>query len=212
MPRRGRGRPTGETGAREAIIGEARGQFASLGFRGTSLRGVAQAVGVDPRLVLHYFGSKRALFLESVELPMDPAEAIEGMFADGVEYVPQRATELLLAMLDEPRSSRALTGLVRAAVTEPEAAKLIRSILTDRLLLPIARRVGGGRPELRASLAASLVVGLVVVRNVVGIEALADAARDDLFRALVPVLDQYLRGDWVATPEAATAAEPGVGA
>jgi AcrR family transcriptional regulator len=200
VSKRGRGRPPGESGTREAIIAEARRQFADLGYRRTTLRGVARAVDVDPRLVLHYFGSKRTLFLESVELPMDPDRVIEVVFERGAENAGRRAAELLVTVLDEPRSRQALTGLLRAAVSEPEAAELIRGLLAERILLPIASRVGGSRPDLRASMVASQLVGLAATRHMVGLGPLVQASRDDLVRALAPVIEHYLRGDWVESP------------
>jgi AcrR family transcriptional regulator len=196
-PKRGRGRPPGESVTRETIVAEARRQFSELGYGRTTLRGVARGAGVDPRLVLHYFGSKQELFTASVELPIEPARAIEIVFADGDERVAGNAVRLLVGILDDPDTRRPLLALLRAAVTEPEAAALIRGILTERMLLPMARRVGGRRPELRASMIASQLVGLAAVRYVVGIQPLADASREDLIRALEPVFEHYLHGDWV---------------
>jgi AcrR family transcriptional regulator len=195
--RRGRGRPSGDTGAREAIVAQARRQFAEHGYRGTTLRAIGQAAGVDPRLVLHYFGSKQELFLESVELPIEPQQVIARVFEPGVEGAGRRAAELLLSVLEDPRSRRSLVALLRAAVTEPEAAALIRDLLTRRLLLPIASRLGGEQPELRASLVASQLIGIVIVRYVVGLRPLAGASREELVAALVPVFEHYLRGEWL---------------
>ena len=197
MARRGRGRPPGESGTREAIIEEARRQFSDLGYRRTTLRSVARAAGVDPRLLLHYFGSKRNLFLESVELPIEPERIIDTVFAHGMENVGRSAAELILSVLEEPRSRRALTALLRAAVSEPEAAELIRELLAERILLPIANRVGGDQPERRAALAGSQIVGLATARHLIGLEPLARASRAELARALAPVIDHYLRGDWL---------------
>lgn len=199
MAKRGRGRPAGETGTREAIIEAARRQFGDIGYRRTSLRSIGRAAGVDPRLVLHYFGSKQALFQASVELPMDPERVVEAVFAHGTEQAAQRAAEVLVGVLEDPDSRRALIGLLRAAVSEPEAAALIRDLLAARVLMPIATRVGGERPELRATMVASQVVGLATARHVVGMEPLAKATREELLRALTPVIDHYLRGDWVSS-------------
>ena len=196
VPKRGRGRPPGESVTRETIVREARRQFADLGYRATSLRGIGMAAGVDARLVLHYFGSKRELFLESVELPLEPEQVIATVFADGEEHAAERAADLLVTVLEQPETRRPLVALLRAAVTEPEAAVLIRDLLTSRLLLPIASRLGGERAPLRSSFVASQLVGLAVVRYVVQIGPMADASRDDLLRALVPVFEHYLHGDW----------------
>jgi AcrR family transcriptional regulator len=198
VAKRGRGRPPGESGTRDAIVREARRQFAELGYRATSLRGIGAAAGVDARLVLHYFGSKRELFVQSIELPIEPEQAIGIVFADGDEHAAENAARLLISILDDPDTRRPLQALVRAAVTEAEAADLIRDVLTRRLLLPIATRLGGGRAPLRASFVASQLVGLMIVRYVVRIPPLAEASRDDLARALVPVFEHYLHGDWVS--------------
>ena len=111
MAKRGRGRPTGETGSREAIIEAARRQFGDVGYRRTSLRSIGRAAGVDPRLVLHYFGSKQELFRQSVELPMDPERVVEFVFSRGPENVARNAAEMMVGVLEDPRSQRALTGL-----------------------------------------------------------------------------------------------------
>jgi AcrR family transcriptional regulator len=196
VTKRGRGRPPGESVTREAIIREARRQFADAGYRGTSLRSIGQAAGVDARLVLHYFGSKRDLFTESVELPLEPEEVIAIVFADGDDRAAENAARLLTGVLEDADTRRPLIALLRAAVTEPEAAELIRDLLTRRLLLPMASRLGGDRATLRASLVASQLVGIVIVRYVVRIEPLAEASREDLVRALIPVFEHYLHGNW----------------
>lgn len=196
--KRGRGRPPGgESGARDAIVAEARHQFSELGYGRTTLRGIAKGAGVDPRLLLHYFGSKQELFNASVELPIVPEQVIGIVFSGAREDVATNAARLMVSVINDPEARRPLLALVRAAVTEPEAADLIRTFLTERMLGPISAHVGGERPELRASLMASSLVGIVIVRHVVGIRPLAEAEADDLVRALVPVFEHYLHGDWV---------------
>jgi AcrR family transcriptional regulator len=195
---RGRGRPAGgDSGTRDAIVAEARRRFSELGYGRTTLRGIARGAGVDPRLLLHYFGSKQELFTASVELPMPPEQVIGVVFADGDAHVAANAAKLMVATLDDPERRRPMMALLRAAVAEPEAADLIRTVLTERMLLPIASRVGGDRPDLRASFLAAQLVGLVVVRHVVGLPPLAAATREELVRALTPVFEHYLHGPWV---------------
>jgi len=195
--RRGRGRPPGESQTREAILAEARRRFSELGYGRATLRGIARGAGVDPRLLLHYFGSKQELFVASVELPLPPEQVIAVVFADGPERAAANAARLMVSVIDDPELRRPLVALLRAAVTEPEAAELIRRVLTERMLLPIARQVGGAQPELRASFVASQLVGVTVVRYVVGLGPLAGASAEQLVRALEPVFEHYLRGDWV---------------
>jgi AcrR family transcriptional regulator len=193
--RRGR-RPAG-SGTREAILEAARQQFGELGYRHTTLRSIGRLADVDPRLVLHYFGSKKKLFIESVELPTDPERVFSRLFDGDREGVAERAAELMIALMEDPGTQRAMTGVIRAAASEPEQAQLIRELLTDRILTPMATRVGGGHPELRASLMASQVVGLMMARHVVAFAPLVAASREQLVRALAPVFEHYLTGEWV---------------
>lgn len=51
------GRRPGTSATRAAILAAARRQFADVGYERTTLRGVAAEAGVDPALVVHFFGS-----------------------------------------------------------------------------------------------------------------------------------------------------------
>ncbi len=190
-------------------MAEARRQFGEAGYAPTTLRSVAAGAGVDPRLVLHYFGSKRGLFLEAVELPVDPSLVISRVFRGEQGTIGERVAELVLAVLDDPTSRQALMGILRSAVSDPEAAGLVRELLSERLLLPIAREVGADQPELRASLVAAQITGLAVARHVVGIEPIASASHETLVAALAPALTHYLQGAWTVPGPGDGASMPG---
>jgi AcrR family transcriptional regulator len=195
--KRGRGRRPPGSGTREAILDAARHQFGELGYRRTTIRSIGAEAGVDPRLLLHYFGSKQQLFMQTIELPIDPETVFDRLFEDGGGDVGSRAAEVLIDVLDEPAIRQAITGLIRAAVSEPEAAEAVRNVLMARILMPLARRVGGVRPDVRAGLLATQIVGLVMARHIVAIPPMATASREELVRAIGPVMEHYLRGDWV---------------
>jgi AcrR family transcriptional regulator len=196
---RPRGRRPAGSGTREAIVEAAREQFSERGYRGTTLRSVGSAAGVDPKLVLHYFGSKQQLFVQSLELPLDPDQVVGRLFEPGPETIGARAAEMLMTILDDLDSQHVLVAVVRAAASEPEAAELIREVLTTRVLGPMAQLVGGPDAELRASLMGSQIVGLAMARHVVGLKPLATASREQLVAALTPVFEHYLGGDWAGT-------------
>ena len=67
------GRRPGPSTTRAAILDAARRRFASAGYDATSLRAIAADAGVDPAVLLHFFGSKQALFRAVVGWPFDPA-------------------------------------------------------------------------------------------------------------------------------------------
>lgn len=195
-PPRGR-RPVG-SGTREAILAAARRQFGVQGFQKTSLRSIATEAGVDARLVVHFFGSKQALFLSVVELPFDPEVVIPGLIGDGGPGVGRRLAEFLSIMLETPETRSVMIGIVRAAASEETAAALWRDVVTERMLLPLASRLTADRPELRAALVASQLVGLAMARHVVAVAPLAQTDRATLVEVLAPVFEHYLVGDLVA--------------
>ncbi len=195
MAERGRGRPAGGTDIRARLMAIARRRFADFGYDRTSLRAIAAEAAVDPKLVSHYFGSKQGLFVAVQDFPLAPE-----VVAEQVAHAPPGTTgralaELLLGVLAEERAEATFSGLIRAAVTEPAAARLLRERLGREMLEPIARAIGSDRPELRASLVASHVVGLAMARVIVGIEPLASTPVPVVVDALAPVLEHYLTGD-----------------
>ena len=192
-PSRGR-RPAG-SGTREAIIAAARRQFGEQGYQKVSMRGIAAEAGVDPRLVAHFFGSKQKLFLSVVDMPFEPDRIFPAIIGDGGPGVGRRLAGFLIGMLETPEARRVLTGIIRAAASEEEAARLWRDVVSQRLLLPLAARVARDQAEVRAALVASQFVGLTMARHVVAVAPLADADPALLISALAPVFEHYLTGD-----------------
>ena len=188
------GRRPGESGTREAILAAARESFGSAGYGGTTIRGVARTAGVDPALVHHFFGNKEGLFGAAMELPFDPAVVVAGMLADGMDGLGERIVRTFLAIWDGTPGQGPMLALLRSAVADEQAADSLRTFLTRVLLTPLAEAAGHDRPELRADLVASQMVGLAVGRYVVRLEPLASATPDELAPAVGPTLDRYLAG------------------
>jgi AcrR family transcriptional regulator len=182
----------GDSGTREAITEAARRQFAQRGFDRTSLRSVAQEAGVDPTLVSHFFGSKQELFVKVVELPFDPAAVLPGVVAGDRDEIGLRLARFILGVLESDEGRQRITGLIRAAASEEEAARLVREIVTHRILGTIAEHLGAEDAAFRASLAGSQVVGLVMARYVIGVEPLASRPADEVAETIAPVLQHYL--------------------
>jgi hypothetical protein len=63
------GRRPGTPDTRDAILAAARRRFATRGYDATSVRAIATEAEVDPALVIHYFGTKEALFTTAAGLP-----------------------------------------------------------------------------------------------------------------------------------------------
>src|ERR1700761_2233558 len=100
---------------RTAILDIARSQFGSHGFERTTIRSVASAAAVDPALVMHYFGSKAALFAAASQFEIN--------FPDLSDVAPDRIADVLLPLFVEAWGPQGpLLPLLRAAATNRTAA------------------------------------------------------------------------------------------
>jgi AcrR family transcriptional regulator len=192
------GRRPGDSGTRGRIASAARQQFAAQGYDRTSLRSVAVAAGVDPGLVAHYFGTKQQLFSGVVDLPIDPAVVIPMVMAGDRHEIGHRLAGVLARVLSSPEGVATMTGLVRCAASEPAAAEVIRQRLTRDVLTPLAAALGMDHPDARAALTASQMVGMIMAREVVGLEPLRTLGPEQLMRILGGTIQRYLAEplDW----------------
>lgn len=186
------GRRPGDSGTRAAIEAAARAQFAARGYERSTMRGIARDAGVDAALVAHFFGSKERLFAAVVELPFDPSEVIPRLVAGERADVGRRFATFLVSVLDDADARARLLALVRAAATEPGAADAVRTLVTTRVVEPLVAALGVSDAGLRAGLLGSQIVGLVMVRHVVGVEPLAGVPGEQLVEVLAPTLQRYL--------------------
>ena len=190
-PQRG-GRRPGDSGTHAAILAAARRQFSTVGYDRTSMRQVALEAGVDPTLVSHFYGDKQRLFLQVVELPFDPADVLPALLAGPRRQVGMRLIRFVMQILESPDGRARVLGLLRAATAEPEAARLVRDLLTAELLVPLAAATADEDAEYRAGLVMSQIVGLAIARYIVAIEPLASAPVDQVCADVAPTLQRYL--------------------
>jgi len=193
QPRRRGRRPAGED-RRGDILAAAREEFARRGFDGATLRGIARAAGVDPRLVHHYFEGKDDVFTAAFELPVRPQDVVDPVLAPGPDGIGERLVRLFLSVWDSPPGRQRIVALLSASLTSEAGARMLREFLTREVFARIVAALRADDPELRASLAASQMMGLVVARYVVALEPLASLEPDDVVEVIGPTLQTYLAG------------------
>jgi AcrR family transcriptional regulator len=185
------GRRPGAPATREQIAAAARSLFAELGYEQTTFRRIAGAAGVDPALVVHFFGSKEDLFRQVVSLPPAVADGIEQL-ADGPrESVGRRLAELFMATLENPATRDMALARIRSASTHPEAAELVRETVTTDLAR-LASALRADQPDVRAVLVGSHIAGLTTARYVLRAEPLASMSPSDVVDLIAPVFQHYL--------------------
>jgi AcrR family transcriptional regulator len=187
-----RGRRPGTSGTREAIAEAARQCFAEAGYDRAGIRAVAERAGVDPALVMHYFGSKQKLFVSVMALPYVPEDVLPGLVSGPRRKAGERLARFVVETLEHPHSRAVLTGMVRAAAAEPEIAALVRDQVSARIVAAIATGIGVDDAPARASLVASQIIGLIMARYVIAVEPLASLDPEALVAWLAPNFQRYL--------------------
>ncbi|MGW7201453.1 TetR/AcrR family transcriptional regulator [Streptomyces chryseus] len=196
-PRR-RGRPRRSPqdagpGARERILQAARDEFAERGYDKTSMRGIAKAAGVDAALVHHYFGTKDDVFAAAIEISFEPALVVPAVLGQGgTDGIGERLARYFIGVWENPATRAPLLAIVRSALTNETAAKVLRTFLLRRLLERVAAELDVPDPTFRAELAASHMVGIAILRYVVKTEPLASADPERIVAMVAPTLQRYL--------------------
>lgn len=184
------GRRSGTTDTREAIATAARTQFAEVGYDRATFRSIAATAGVDPALVVHFFGSKADLFREVMQLPAVSAAVVQLAELPRTE-VGRRLAELAIGTLENPATRPIVLGRIRSASTHPEAAALVRETVT-RDLLQLVSAITEDRVAERAALAGAHVVGIALARYVVCVEPLASLSPEAVIELIAPTFQRYL--------------------
>ncbi len=187
------GRRPGPTTTREEIAEAARRQFAELGYDRATLRGIAGEAGVDAALVVRFYGSKDALFREVMALPPAVAAAMASLADGPTATIGRRLAEVIVGMLENPRSRAVVLGRIRSASSHPDAAALVRETVT-RDVGRLVAAVTDDEPETRAVLVGSQIVGLALARHVVRVEPLASLPAADVIDYIAPTFQHYLVG------------------
>jgi AcrR family transcriptional regulator len=188
------GRRPGPNQTRAAILDAARAAFAERGYDAVSIRAVAREAGVDPALVHRFYGSKEALFIAAMELPVSPSQLVQTLLAEGVERPGERLVRTFLELFDRPDAFAPFLALLRGAVSNERAAAMLREFLAREVLGRLAAAASPDRPGLRASLAGSQIVGLAMARYVVRVPPLAGTDRETVVACVGPTIQRYLTG------------------
>src|SRR3954468_8530488 len=94
------GRRPGPPETREQIARSARALFAELGYERATFRAIAAAAGVDPALVVHFYGSKDELFRQVMQLPDAFSDALVRVAEEPGDQMGRRLAGLVLGALE----------------------------------------------------------------------------------------------------------------
>ncbi len=192
---RRRGRRPGGTDTREALLNAAREVFIEQGYDGATVRAIAGRAGVDAAMVNHWFGGKEGLFGEAVlKLPFNPQEIVEILVGAPADDIGQTIVRTFLSRWDETGGG-VFTALVRSITSHEEAASMLRDFFFKHVFKQVIGKFAPDGNDFRATLIATQLVGLGMIRYVARFEPLASADIDTIAAAIAPTLQRYVTGE-----------------
>jgi AcrR family transcriptional regulator len=174
--------------AREAILAAARARFATDGYDRATVRAIAADAGVDPSMVMRYFGSKRELFARTAEFDLRLPD---------LTTIPREQVGRVLAghLLDRWEGDDALQILLRTATTDDDAADRMRTIFARQLAPQIATLTGDpASVATRAGLVATQALGTALCRYVLRLPPVVAMTPSEIATWIGPTLQRYLTG------------------
>ncbi|NRQ35732.1 TetR/AcrR family transcriptional regulator [Nonomuraea sp. NN258] len=183
------GRRPGSADTRGEILAAARKVFAEKGFDKATVRGIAREAKVDPALVHHYFETKEGIFAAAMRLPVAPDTIIPMLLDAPREEIGERLVRFILTATAEPEMREPMIALIRSAITNEQAATMLREFITNAMLFQAADRLGV--PHLRIEAGFSQMYGVLMARYVLKLEPMASADPEELVKLIGPTLQRY---------------------
>ena len=166
------------------ILDAARLLFAEQGFERTTIRAVASEAGVDPALVMQYYGNKEGLFAAAARWHVDHKQLSSAALSE----IPLTALADLFEGFDDQERRDGALALIRNCLTHAAALQIMRDEVMSEPQAMIAETIGGPDGELRAALLGATMIGLTISRYLLENPAVKAASREDIERIMTPVL------------------------
>lgn len=173
---------------RAAILAAARERFAADGYARATIRAIAAQAGIDPSMVMRYYGSKENLLAAAadfgLELP-DVSRVPPAVWSEG----------LIRHLLDTCERNDTMIALLRLAATQETAAERARWIIAHHIEPLIATiEPDPALVSRRAGLLATQMMGLALTRYVLRLPAVVAMTPDEIVAWLSPAVRHYLTG------------------
>jgi AcrR family transcriptional regulator len=176
---------------RMAILGAARQAFARAGYDGAGVREIASGAGVTAMLVNRYFGSKEKLFAEVIASTMaNPTILIQQNLK-----APRLGETIAATLVDITKTGDTpLEGflILLHSASSKRAAHIGRQQIENGHQKVLTSALSGDLAPQRAALILSLVAGFQVMRQMIGLSALAAGEPGALLQLLAPLFQQLV--------------------
>jgi AcrR family transcriptional regulator len=157
------------------------------------VREIAKGAGVTAMLINRYFGSKERLFAEVVAQTM----ATPSILTQEIITSPSPGAEIATALIKQTKSGATpLDGFLITlhSASSKQAAIIGREQIEKHHQKAMTAALRGDLAPQRAALVLSLIAGFQVMRQMIGLPALAKAKPDVLVNILGPMFQQLIDG------------------
>ena len=171
---------------RDRILEAARRLFAQEGYDRTTIRNIAASAGINPSLVVRYYGSKEQLFAA--------AASFELALPD-LSFVPRAELGRTLVRHFIQRwdaHAEELPALLRVAVTHEQARERLARVFREQVAPALSRVCGPEELALRAALVSTQILGLALTRYVLGFAPVVALSDHQLVEHVGATIQRYL--------------------
>jgi AcrR family transcriptional regulator len=182
-------RPRRSDATRTAILTAARERFAADGYDRATIRAIAADAGIDPAMVMRYYGSKERLFAAAARFDLRLPD---------VSAMPRTEVGIRIVghFLTRWEEDGTLTALLRAAVTNEAARQRVQEIFADQVAPTVtALSPDPTQAPARAGLLAAQMLGMALCRYVLLVPPIVAMSRADVIAWLAPTVQRYLTAD-----------------
>lgn len=180
-------RPRNAAATRAAIMDAATARFLADSYDQVGMRDIARDVGVDPALISRYFGSKEELFATVIAGCSEGKDLMDG---DRASFGERTAHEVIYGPRTEFKMRWLL--LMLRSIGSPKAAEVIQKHSNAWFLEPFTEWVGGEDAAIRARLAAGLLMGMSVSRDISSGFALTPEQAERMHARLAKILQDLI--------------------
>jgi len=167
-----------------AILRAARDRLAAQGYDRTTIRAVAADAGIDPSMVMRYFGNKAQLFDAALDIDL----RLPDLTAVLPEELPRMLVRHFLDRWESDPADDALLVLLRSAVTNEHAAARMREIFAAQVAPALATALGRELAAQRAGLVSAQLLGLGLTRYLLRLPAVTALTPHEIEDALTPAI------------------------
>lgn len=176
---------------RSAIVRAASRLFGENGYDRTTVREIAAEAGIDPALVIRYFGSKDQLFAHAAHIDL----ALPDLSGIDREAIGITLARHYIRVWEGEIGSGGLPILLRSAASNEGAAEHMREIFRSQVLPAVRRADPGPGASQRAALVASQLLGMALCRYILKLPPLVSMPPARLAEEIGRTIQAYATGE-----------------